>query len=70
MGESMVVEYDENSLSSAEIIQAVIDLGYGATEYNENLFEEKKPQPDRLKKRFLISILFFFLSYSIPHLLQ
>ena len=58
MGESMVVEYDENSLSSAEIIQAVIDLGYGAKPYEENVFKAQTPQPERLKKRFILSLLF------------
>ena len=58
MGESMVVEYDENSLSSTEIIQAVIDLGYGAKPYEENVFKAQTPQPERLKKRFILSLLF------------
>ncbi|MBQ8291809.1 MAG: heavy metal translocating P-type ATPase [Clostridia bacterium] len=58
MGESMVVEYDENSLSSTEIIQAVIDLGYGAKPYEENVFKAQIPQPERLKKRFILSLLF------------
>ena len=72
MGESMTVDYDEQTVSRENIIQTVIDLGYGATEYNENLFEEKKPQPDRLKKRFLISILFLIpLMYlSMGHMIS
>ena len=32
MGESMTVDYDEQALSREKIIQAVIELGYGATE--------------------------------------
>lgn len=58
MGESMVVEYDNDALSSLDIIQAVVDLGYGAKLFEENLFQEKKPQPNRLKTRFLLSLLF------------
>ena len=58
MGENMVVEYDEHRVSREQIIQAVINLGYGASIYNENLLKERKPQPDTLKKRFFISLLF------------
>ena len=58
MGESMVVEYDENRLTRNDIINAVVDLGYGATEYNENALSAEKPQPNKLKRRFLLSILF------------
>ncbi len=58
MGESMVVEYDETRLSRENIINAVVDLGYGATIYNENVLMERKPQPDKLKRRFLLSIVF------------
>ena len=58
MGESMVVEYDEAKLSRENIIQAVVELGYGATHFNENVLKERKPRPDKLKKRFFLSILF------------
>ncbi len=58
MGERMEVEYDENTISQEEIIQSVVDLGYGASVFDENAFQEKKPQPDKLKKRFLLSLLF------------
>lgn len=58
MGESMVVEYDDKRLTREEIVQTVIDLGYGASIYNENLLKEGKPQPDTLKKRFFISLIF------------
>ena len=58
MGESMVVEYDETRLSKAQIFQAVEGLGYGIDNYDENLFQAKKPQPDKLKKRFLCSLAF------------
>ena len=58
MGESMIVEYDENAVSRDDIIQAVVDLGYGAKVYEEKILEERKPQPERLKKRFLLSLIF------------
>ncbi len=58
MGESMTVSYDETRISKENIIAAVVDLGYGAHPYEEKIFEEKKPQPNRLKRRFLLSILF------------
>ncbi|MBQ8428774.1 MAG: heavy metal translocating P-type ATPase [Clostridia bacterium] len=72
MGESMTVDYDEQLLSRENIIQTVVGLGYGASEYNENVFEEKKPQPDRLKKRFVISILFLvpLMYLSMGHMLS
>ena len=54
MGESMLVEYNENQITREEIIQAVIDLGYGATIFDENVLKENKPQPNQLKKRFLL----------------
>lgn len=58
MGESMVVEYDDQTVSSQEIIQAVIDLGYGVKPFEENIFEERKAQPQKLKTRFLLSLIF------------
>ena len=58
MGESMVVEYDENAISRQEIIQAVVELGYGAKIYEEKILEARKPQPERLKKRFFLSLIF------------
>lgn len=58
MGECMLVEYDEAILSREDIMRTVIDLGYGASIYDERLFQEKKPQPDKLKKRFLFSLFF------------
>ena len=39
---SMQVDYDEGTLSSQDIIQAVIDAGYGATLSGEN---KKATQP-------------------------
>ena len=58
MGERMVVEYDEKAISREDIIQAVVELGYGATLFDENVLKERKPQPDLLKKRFLLSLFF------------
>ena len=58
MGETMLVDYDESLLSAKEIIDAVLHLGYGASLFDENLFTEKKPQPEKLKNRFLISLIF------------
>ena len=70
IGESMQVDYDEKTVSSEEIIRAVIELGYGASEFNENVFQEKKPQPDKLKKRFLISLVFLLplMYFSMGHM--
>lgn len=58
MGECMVVEYDEKKLAREKIVQAVEGLGYGVGEYDENALKERKPQPDTLKKRFFLSLLF------------
>ncbi len=58
MGESMQVEYNPETLSREKIIATVIDLGYGATLYNERAIREIKPQPERLKKRFFLSLIF------------
>ncbi len=58
MGERMVVEYDESRLSQKQIMDAVIGLGYGAQLFDDKALRERKPQPDRLKKRFLLSMLF------------
>ncbi len=58
MGESMTVEYDENKLAREKIFDAVTGLGYGISEYDDNVLKERAPQPDKLKKRFLISLLF------------
>ena len=58
MGECMTVEYDTAVLSQKEIIQTVLDLGYGAEVYDENVLQEKKPQPNLLKRRFFLSLIF------------
>ena len=60
MGESMQVEYDENVLSRDDIMQAVMGLGYGVKPFEENPFKKEQPQPERLKKRFLLSLVFLF----------
>ncbi len=58
MGERATVEYDESVLSKKEIFEAVIGLGYGITEYDENVLQARKPQPNKLKVRFFLSLLF------------
>ncbi len=58
MGESMTVEYDEQKLKREEIVQAVEELGYGVEAYDENVFNERKPQTNALKRRFLLSLVF------------
>ena len=58
MDESMLVEYDERLISSEKIIQAVLELGYGAKIYDERAVMQSKPQPDKLKKRFFMSLIF------------
>ncbi len=58
MAETMTVSFDENLLSIEDIIAAVLRLGYGAEVYDERTLEAKKPQPNRLKRRFLLSLIF------------
>ena len=58
MGESMTVDFDESAGTADEICRAVEALGYGIKPYEKNVLQAKKPQPDRLKKRFLLSLLF------------
>ena len=58
MGECMLVSYDENKIDKETIWNAVTGLGYGIEEYDENVFKENKPQPNRLKKRFILSLIF------------
>lgn len=58
MGECMSVEYDENVVTKKEIFDAVTGLGYGIDEYDENVLQERKPQPNKLRKRFLLSLIF------------
>ena len=58
MGESMLVEYDEKVVSKDTFMQAVIELGYGVKPFEEDLFKKDIPQPERLKKRFFLSLIF------------
>ena len=58
MEERMTVEYDENVISRQQIIDEVVGLGYGASLFDERQISSIKPQPNKLKKRFLISLLF------------
>ncbi len=58
MGECMQVEYEEGVVSRENIIQAVMDLGYGIKEFEEDVFKKEQPQPQRLKKRFFLSLFF------------
>ncbi|MBE5751287.1 MAG: cadmium-translocating P-type ATPase [Clostridiales bacterium] len=58
MGECMTVEYDERKINREKIFAAVTGLGYGVSDYDDNALKARKPQPDKLKKRFLISLLF------------
>ena len=58
MGECMTVEYDESVISRQQIVDEVLGLGYGASLFDERSIKAEKPQPNRLKKRFLLSLLF------------
>ena len=58
MGECAIVDYDETQINKEKITQAVLDLGYGISDYDESAILQAKPQPNVLKKRFLLSIVF------------
>ena len=58
MGECMTVEFDESKLQSQQIIDNVTSLGYGAKVFEEDDFKEKKSEADKLKNRFLFSVVF------------
>ncbi len=58
MGESMQVSYAPNKITREEIVGTVVALGYGAALYDEHVVQAQKPQPDRLKKRFFLSLVF------------
>ncbi|MBQ5927042.1 MAG: cation-translocating P-type ATPase, partial [Clostridia bacterium] len=58
MSESMNVTFDENKLSTLEIINAVVSLGYGAEIFDERKEKTKKDKSNALKKRFFISLFF------------
>ena len=72
LSNNMVVEYNENQLDNNQIIQAVIDAGYGATLSNA----EKKQSPKNksedtiksMKKRLVWSLIFWVpLMYLAMH---
>ena len=58
MGEYMQVEYDEQVVSQDALMQAVMELGYGVKLFEENPLKREQPQPERLKKRFFLSLIF------------
>lgn len=58
MGECMTVEYDETLVKKEDIFSAVIELGYGISDYEENALQARKPEPNKLKKRFFLSLAF------------
>lgn len=58
MGECMTVEYDDALVTKEDICNAVIGLGYGISDYEENALKERTPQPNTLKKRFFLSLAF------------
>lgn len=58
MGESMNVEYDDSVVTREQIVAAVEDLGYGASLYDEATERKRKPQTDKMKRRFLLSLIF------------
>ena len=65
LSSNMVVDYDENTLNDSKIIQAVINAGYGASNYVEKEKSKTKKQEDKkedniksMKNRLVISICF------------
>ena len=58
MGESMQVEYNQQVVSRDTIMQVVMGLGYGVKPFEENPFKKEQPQPEKLKKRFCLSLVF------------
>lgn len=58
MGECMTVEYDETLVKKEDIFSAVTELGYGISDYEENALQARKPEPNKLKKRFFLSLAF------------
>ena len=58
MGESMQVEYNQQVVSRDTIMQVVMGLGYGVKPFEENPFKKEQPQPEKLKKRFCLSLIF------------
>ncbi|MBQ8427836.1 MAG: heavy metal translocating P-type ATPase, partial [Clostridia bacterium] len=58
MTESMQVVYDPEKISREAIIRQVQSLGYGADVYDEKKIKNQSLQTDKLKRRFLLSLLF------------
>ncbi len=58
IGECATVDYDQTQVNKEEIMQAVLDLGYGISDYDESVILQAKPQPNVLKRRFLLSMVF------------
>ena len=58
MGESMQVDYDQQVVSRDTMMQVVMGLGYGVKPFEENPFKKEQPQPEKLKKRFCLSLIF------------
>ncbi len=58
MGECMTVEYDENVVKRETVIDTVENLGYGIEEFDENVLNARKAQPNVLKNRFFLSLTF------------
>jgi len=59
MEKSMTVDFDNEKISENDIILAVKKIGYTVTEYKQQTEKSKKNlDAERLKKRFLLSIVF------------
>ena len=58
MGECMTVEYDETLVKKEDIFSAVLALGYGISDLDENVLQTRTPKPKTLKKRFWLSLAF------------
>ncbi len=75
LSNNMNVTYDENILNNEKIIQAVVNVGYGATIYEKSKQAERKEEKDlgkennkSMKKRLIISICFLIpLMYIAMH---
>lgn len=55
---AMTVDFDEKTVSSEDIINAVVNAGYEAKESSLASFVVKKPEESMFKKRFLPSLCF------------
>jgi len=65
MSNNMVVEYDENSLKSSDIVNAVVSAGYGATSTTDGVPKEHKQdesktdEAQKVKNQLISSAIFF-----------